>query len=311
MIRRDQAKNPARVGCTMTRPFRFAAQFLTASSADEFLAWARRVESQGYSTLNICDHFDFALSPIPASMAAALVTTKLRVGSLCIDNDFRNPLLLAKEVANVDMLSGGRFELGLGAGWFGGDYDAFGIPFDPPGTRVDRLAEAITVMKQAWAGRPFSHEGRFYHAKDYTISPPPIQKPHPPLLVGCGKRRMCNLAGREADIISLMVDLSDRSLGADPYAGLATPLDWVREGAGASFARLELSLHLYWGGKADAAPDQQKAGMPAYLLGDTVEAAVATCQKLRDRFGFTAFYLSQAGCDLDRMAPVVERLAGR
>ena len=188
------------------------------------------------------------------------------MGSLCIDNDFRNPLLLAKEVANVDMLSGGRFELGLGAGWFGGDYDAFGIPFDPPGTRVDRLAEAITVMKQAWARRPFSHEGRFYHAKDYIISPPPVQKPHPPLLVGCGKRRMCNLAGREADIISLM---------------------------------------------ADAAPGEQKAGMPAYLLGDTVEDAVATCEKLRDRFGFTAFYLSQAGCDLDRMAPVVGRLAGR
>jgi len=224
----------------MTRPFRFAAQFLTASSGDEFLASARRVESQGYSTLNIADHFNFALSPIPASMAAAAVTTNLRVGSLCIDNDFRNPLLLAKEVANIDMFSGGRFELGLGAGWFGGDYEALGIPFDRPGTRVDRLTEAIAVMKQAWAGRPFSHDGRFYRARDYTISPLPLQKPHPPLLVGCTKRRMCNLAGREADIVSLMVDLSDRSLGDDPYAGLATSLDWVREGAGATFGRLEL-----------------------------------------------------------------------
>ncbi len=95
-------------------------------------------------------------------------------------------------------------------------------------------------MKQAWAGRPFSHDGRFYRARDYTISPLPPQKPHPPLLVGCTKRRMCNLAGREADIVSLMVDLSDRSLGDDPYAGLATSLDWVREGAGATFGRLEL-----------------------------------------------------------------------
>src|SRR5215213_10937578 len=144
------------------RRFRFGAQLSFAGSAEAWAAKARRVEELGYSTLCMPDHFDDQLAPFPALLAAAMAATTLRVGSLVLDNDYRHPLLTAKEAATLDVLSGGRFELGIGAGWLRSDYDQSGIPWDPPAARIDRLEEGLAVVNGLLAGGKFSFSGRYY-----------------------------------------------------------------------------------------------------------------------------------------------------
>ncbi|HWI03351.1 MAG TPA: LLM class flavin-dependent oxidoreductase, partial [Acidimicrobiales bacterium] len=144
------------------RRFRFGAQLSFAGAGEEWVAKARRVEELGYSTLSVPDHFDDQLAPFPALTAAAAATTTLRVGTLVLGNDYRHPLLTAKEAATVDLLSGGRLELGMGAGWLRSDYDQSGIVLDRPGVRIDRLEEALVVMKGLLAGGKFSFSGTYY-----------------------------------------------------------------------------------------------------------------------------------------------------
>src|SRR5689334_25210991 len=135
------------------------------------------------------DHFREQLAPVPALTAAALATTRLRVGSLVFSNDFRHPVVLAKEAATLDGLSGGRFELGLGSGWLREEYDQAGIPFDAPGTRIERMAEAVTIVKGLLAGEPVHFTGRHYTIAGLRGTPTPIQHPHPPLVIGGGGPR--------------------------------------------------------------------------------------------------------------------------
>src|SRR5439155_15822832 len=144
------------------RPFRFGIQVSNAPSAEAWAALARRAEDLGFSTFFMPDHFGDQLAPIPALMAAADATTEVRVGSLVLDNDFKHPLVLAKEAATIDVLSNGRLELGLGAGWMITDYDDSGIPYDSPGVRVDRFEEAVAVFKGLFAEGPFTFEGKHY-----------------------------------------------------------------------------------------------------------------------------------------------------
>ena len=163
------------------RPFRFG---VTAPSPEPGTDWAeraRRVEQLGYATLVVPDHFRDHLAPVPALIAAALATTRLRVGSLVFSNDFRHPAVLAKEAATIDVLSGGRFELGLGAGWLRAEYDQAGIPFDAPATRVERLEEAVTIIKGLLAGQRVTFAGRHYTVTDLEGRPTPVQRPHPPI----------------------------------------------------------------------------------------------------------------------------------
>ena len=172
------------------RKFRFAAQLSKApeGTATSWAEQARKVEDLGYSTLLVPDHFGDQLAPVPALMAAADATTSLRIGTLVFDNDYRHPFVLAKEAATLDLLSGGRLELGLGAGWMRTDYDESGIAYDRPGLRVDRFAEGVAVVAGLLqADGPFSFSGTHYTVTEHTLTPRPVQRPRPPLILGGGE----------------------------------------------------------------------------------------------------------------------------
>src|SRR5882762_3911030 len=232
------------------RPFRFAVQEHRAPSASDWKEKARRVEGLGYSTLYLPDHFGDQMGPIAALMAAADATTSLRVGSLVFDNDYRHPVVMAKEAATLDLLSDGRFDLGLGAGWMASDYEQAGIQFDPPGRRISRLEEAIQIIKGMLAGAPFSFTGKHYEVKDIEGSPLPVQRPHPPIVLGGGAPRMLRLAAREADIVNVNFDLREGHVNRDLVrTGLAAATDqklaWIREAARDRIDSIELSVTIF------------------------------------------------------------------
>ena len=308
------------------RRFRFGAQISFAGTGDEWAAKARRVEELGYSTLCVPDHFDDQLAPIPALVAAAAATSTLRVGTLVLDNDYRHPLLTAKEAATVDVLSGGRFELGMGAGWLRSDYEQSGIACDTPGVRIERLAEGVAVVRGLLAGGTFSFSGRHYTVANHPGTPLPVQRPHPPLLIGGGGRRILSLAGREADIVSVNFDLSSGSigtqLGATATAGAtAEKVGWVREAAGDRFDDVELSYTAYLTMVTDdreavaaglglgfGLDAEEVLAMPNFAVGTVTEIA-DELERRRDELGFS--YVVVGGECYEAMAPVVARLAGR
>ena len=308
------------------RRFRFGAQCSYAGSADEWAAKARRLEDLGYSTLCVPDHFDDQLAPVPALMAAAGATTTLRVGTLVLDNDYRHPLLTAKEAATVDLLSGGRLELGMGAGWMASDYRQSGIALDPPGVRIDRLEEGLAVVKGLLAGGKFSFTGRHYTVTAHPGTPLPVQRPHPPILVGGGGRRILSLAGREADIVSVNFDLSSGTIGTHlgstaTAEGTAEKVRWVREAAGDRFDDIELSHTAYLTmvtddreavagglGSGFGLDAEQVLAMPNFAIG-TVGQIADELERRRDELGFS--YVVVGGECFEAMAPVVARLAGR
>jgi probable F420-dependent oxidoreductase len=308
------------------RRFRFGAQLSFARARDEWAAKAARVEELGYSTLCTPDHFDDQLAPVPALMAAAAATRTLRIGTLVLDNDYRHPLLVAKEAATLDVLSGGRFELGLGAGWLASDYEQSGIAWDPPGVRIDRLAEAIAVVKGLLAGGRFSFSGRYYRVTDHPGTPLPVQRPRPPLLVGGGGRRILTLAGREADIVSVNFDLRSGSIGTQVGAtgtagATAEKVGWVREAAGDRFDEIELSYTAYLTmvtddrdavaaglGSGFGLTAEQVLAMPNFAIG-TVGQIAGELERRRDELGLS--YVVVGGECHEAMAPVVARLAGK
>ena len=308
------------------RRFRFGAQVSFAGARDEWSAKARRVEELGYSTLCVPDHFDDQLAPFPALMAAADATTTLRVGTLVLDNDYRHPLLTAKEAATLDVLSGGRLELGMGAGWMRSDYAQSGITLDPPSVRIDRLEEGLAVVKGLLAGGKFSFSGHHYEIRDHPGTPLPVQRPRPPILIGGGGRRILSLAGREADIVSVNFDLSSGTigtqLGASATAGAtAEKLRWVAEAAGDRFDDIELSHTAYLSmltddrdavaagfGSGFGLDGGQVLAMPNFLIG-TVAQIADELERRRDELGFS--YVVVGGECYEAMAPVVARLAGR
>ncbi len=173
---------------------RFGVINETIGSPREWREWVRRTEALGYATFLIRDHlvsdfFGDQLAPLPALMAAAGLTSSLRVGSLVLATDYRHPALLAKEVATLDPLSDGRVELGLGGGWLRREYDGAGIPYNAPGVRISRLTEAIQVLRGLFASTPFSFAGQHFTLNEPEGFPRPVQRPHPPLLVGGGGQR--------------------------------------------------------------------------------------------------------------------------
>jgi len=297
-----------------------------AASGPAWVAKARRVEELGYATLCVPDHFDDQLAPFPALVAAAAATSTLRVGTLVLDNDYRHPLVAAKEAATVDLLSGGRLELGVGAGWLTSDYEQSGIVCDPPAVRIDRLEEGLAVVKGLLAGGKFSFAGRHYTVTGHPGTPRPVQRPHPPLLVGGGGRRILTLAGREADIVSVNFDLRSGSVG--PQVGptatasaTAEKLRWVREAAGDRADDIELSHTLYLTmvtDERDAAAaglgvgfglsGEEVLAMPNFAIG-TVPQIADELERRRDELGFS--YIVVGGECYEAMAPVVARLAGR
>src|SRR5712692_3259165 len=197
-------------------PFRFGVICERMQSAEEWVAKARLAESAGYSTFLIRDHFirepfGDQLAPMLALMAAADATKTLRVGNLVLDNDYRHPVVLAKEAATLDVLSHGRFELGLGAGWAKTEYQQAGLSFDAPGVRVSRLEEAVQVIKGLFAYEPLTFSGTYYRIDQLNGYPKPIQQPHPSILIGASGKRMLAIAAREANSIGILN--SDYSTG--------------------------------------------------------------------------------------------------
>jgi len=223
----------------MTRPFRFISPMprLTVPPP-QWRAELRRLEDLGFHTVAVSDHFTqgWVMEPIVAMTAAAEATTSLRVLSLVLGNDYRHPVLLHKAMATLDVLSGGRVEIGLGAGWLPGDYQAAGIPLDPPGVRVERLAESVQVVKGLFGAEPLDFAGRHYQISALDGLPKPVQQPHPPILVGGGSRRVLGLAGRLADIVGVNPSLKPADAPGSAVLDLtedrvAEKIAWARDGA--------------------------------------------------------------------------------
>src|SRR5438034_6481236 len=191
-----------------------------ARSAEHWREVAKRAEALGYDTLLMPDHITDQLAPMPALAAAAAATTTLRVGSFVFDNDYRNPVMLAKEATTLDLLSGGRLEFGIGAGWSRRDYQQLGIPYDAPKVRVDRMEEAVVLMKRLWTEEKVTHEGPHYRVRDAMVLPRPTQRPHPPLMIGASGPRMLRIAAREAQIVAFVPSLN--RLGLSTLRSLMT-----------------------------------------------------------------------------------------
>lgn len=271
----------------------------------------------------MADHFGPQLAPLPSLVAAAEATSRLRVGTFVLDNDFRHPAALAKEAATVDLLSAGRLELGIGAGWNPADYRKTGLPFEAPGVRISRLEEALAILEAYFAGDgPVSFEGRFYAVHDLDPAPRPVQRPRPPLLIGANGPRMLRLAARHADILNF----PDRppvgtSTAGNPGLGIAfdAQLELVRQTAGERYAHLELSSLLIprvtdqpqavLEGLAEQmhTTPEVVAAMPGTMVG-SVEAIVEKLQRNRDQFDLSYPVLGLAA--LDAFTPIVARLAG-
>ena len=295
-----------------------------AASRAEWLALARRAETLGYAILVVPDHFRNALATGPALLAAAEATTTLRVGSLVFDNDFRHPTILAKEAASLDVLTGGRFEMGLGAGWMRSEYDEAGIAFDPPGLRVGRLEEAVRIVKGLFADEPLHFAGRYYHVNGLTGLPRPVQRPHPPLVIGGGGRRVLSLAAREADIVGFAPRAKVDGSGLDRADITAAAVDqkvvWVREAAGDRFASLELNLLVQAVSVTDErAPAIDKLARRFEATPDVVESSPfvfvgsvdwisETLRERRERYGISYWVVFEVA--MEAFAPVVARLRG-
>src|ERR1035437_3687531 len=228
-------------------PFRFAVQQGSARSGEAWATLARRAEAIGYDMLVMPHHPSRPLSPFAAPAAAAAATPRLRIGAFVFANDYRHPLILAREAATLDFLSGGRFEMGLGAGWMTSDYRKLGRTYDPPPLRIDRLIEAIPLIKRLLTGETVTHHGTYYELEGAWTGVPPVQKPRPPLAIGGGGPRMLKLAVREAEIIGLTpgFDAHGRVKYRQATEGATTAkVALIREAAGERFERLEINMWL-------------------------------------------------------------------
>ena len=294
----------------MSRPFRFAVVIANAPSRAAFVTLARRAEDLGYATLLMPDRTITGLAPLTALAVAAEATTSLRVGSYMFCNDYRHPALLAKEVATLDFLSGGRFELGLGAGVGSFDYRQLGLAFDTGGKRVERFEEALSIIKKLFTGESVHFCGKHYTITEMKGLPRPAQQPHPPVAIGGAGKRMLSLAAREADSISIMFRLPPQGIDA-PNETLEQKLAWVREAAGERFARLELAQLAYVlaidDGRADK--DFEGDGPPIPRIVMSAGQAVEHLLKQRERYDFS-YIPVYGGAQMEHFAPVVARLAG-
>ena len=295
----------------MHRPFRFGVVVSYAQSHSAWIATARRVEELGYSTLLMPDRTTIGgLAPLTALAVAAEATTSLRMGSYVFCNEYRHPVILAREAATLDLLSEGRFELGLGAGVGPSEFQRMGIPFANAGTRVGHLEESLQVIKQLFTEETVNFTGKYYTITEMKGNLPPVQKPHMPMLVAGAGERMLKLAAREADIIAIGSKITAQ--GLDPAdATLAQKIAWINEAAGKRFTDLELSQTVYDLVITDSgtAISQYGGGPPIPKRPVSTEQAVAHLLEQRDRYGFS--YIQVYEGQMENFAPVLARLAGQ
>ncbi|WP_243774816.1 TIGR03621 family F420-dependent LLM class oxidoreductase [Actinomadura barringtoniae] len=315
------------------KPFRFGvvAESGEAAETQGLIALAGRAEELGYATLTLRDHyvtepFGDQLAPMIALTAVACATRTLRLGTLVLANDYRHPVMLAKEAATLDQVSGGRFELGLGAGWLRDEYEQAGMAFDAAGMRVDRLEEALAILRGMLGGEKITFSGEHYRLRDLEVFPRPRRRP--PLLVGAGSRRMLGIAGRYADVAGILPRALPNGTISDEISErmpdtIARKARWVREAAAAEGRDVELSMIVSpafgddprrtaakvavlrgWG----TASAELVLDMPSQFVGPPEHIAEQMLER-RERYGFS--YYVVADSDMDAFAPVVELLAGR
>ena len=307
------------------RPFRFGLQCRGPLHDGGWPALARKVEDLGYAVLTVADHLDDAPAPVPALMAAADATTSLHVGTMVLANDYRHPVVVAKEAATIDALSQGRFELGLGAGWSTEDYGTAGFSLDRPGVRIARLAEAIEVVRALWRPEPVTFEGRHYRLSGLEGRPVPHRPGGPPIVTGGGGERILRLAARAADVVAINVNLEagvidQRAFPDGVPAATDRKIGWLRDEAGDRFDALELQVRIHLamvtddraGTLSELAPafgltPDDAAATPHALIGTVAEICDQLVER-RERWGIS--YIGLSGDQIDAFAPVVARLAG-
>ena len=312
------------------RPFRFLASATEIVDGRTLAERARRAESIGYDALVIPDHLLEQPAPIPVMATMAAATERLRVGTFVFNNDLRHPAVLAQDLATIDVLSGGRLIIGIGAGWNRPEYDAIGLAFDPVPVRVDRLTEAVSVLKGLMGDGAFTHEGTHYRIAGLDGQPKPVQRPHPPFLIGGGGRRLLTLAAREAQIVGLAPRIGSGTGRGDArsitIAATEEKIGWVREAAGDRFDDLELNIYPSMSpiivtdharSEAEALADRIRARTGHELTADellesphvfigSIDGLAAKLVELRERLGTSNVMLGELG-ELDGL---VERLAG-
>ena len=309
------------------KPFRFGVNVWRAGSRAEWVAKARKLEDLGYSVLTVPDHLADLFAPMPALVSAAEATKRLRVGTNVLNNDLRHPVLVAREAATVDLLTDGRLQLGLGAGHMKSEYDQVGLGFDPGGTRVERLGEAVTIIKRLFTGEPLTFTGRHYRVTAHTIEPRPVQRPHPPILIGGNGPRLLTLAAKEADIVGF-AGITFRQGGVKPdrsgwkVAAVDERARLVRDAAGDRYDRLELNALVQ---RVIVTDDRRQAAeelagrwtqlspeeilASPYVLVGTVRQLIEDLQARRERWGISYYVVFEPY--IDAFAPVVAALAGR
>jgi len=306
-------------------PFRFGVQLSKASSAEDWRETAKKLESLGYSTLYIPDHFDDQFGPLVACTVAAEATESLNVGTLVLDNDYRHPVVLAKEIATLDITSSGRFEFGIGAGWMRTDYESAGIAYDEPAVRVDRLVEAVEIYRQLFEEGIASFSGDHYQVTGAVQTPMPQTSGGPPLVLGGGSKRVLTLAGKLADIVSVVPSLRAGAIGAE-VAAEAVPskyderMAWIKQGAEGRVDPPELQIWTTFAAVTDSRPDvvEQWSGLfgispedvsetPVGLVGSIAEITEQLEQR-RERWGFSYIVIHEG--EIDSFAPIVAALTG-
>jgi probable F420-dependent oxidoreductase len=272
------------------------------------------------------DHFTDQLAPVPALMSVADATSKLRVGALVWDNDYKHPVVLAKELATMDLLSDGRLELGIGAGWMISDYEQSGIPYERAGLRIDRMIEGIDVMKGCFAEGAFSYAGKHYTITNYNGSPKPIQAPCPPILIGGGGKRVLTYAAQVADIIGINATMSAGAVGPEAISTMTAEavdekVDIVRDAVGSRINHVEMNIRAFMVNITDDAAGAisrlaKGIGVEERMVAETPFALMGPPSKLiedliarRERWGFS--YVIVGGEDIEKFAPVVAALSGK
>lgn len=323
----------------MTRPFRFAIQAFSATSRQQWVDLARKVEDSGFSTLHVADHLlgpgtkiegtghrVQTLALIPALTSAAMATTTLRIGSRMACVSYHLPTVLTKEMASIDVLSEGRLEIGLGAGWLVNEYEALGIDFESAGRRIQLLRETAEFMRMAYADEAeVEYNGEFIQSSGYHAVPPTVQRPRPPIMIGGGAPKVLGLAGELADIVSVNFNNSSGVVGAGSISSstedeTGKKISWIKDGAGSRFDELELETATYFisvEGRSEITAEQVSArtGLDVPALKRFPHAAVGSveeiCEELqrrREEYGFS--YITVGDAHLDAYLPIVERLAG-
>jgi probable F420-dependent oxidoreductase len=320
-----------------TKPFRFGLQSYTAPTPQAWRDQARKAEDLGFGTFSVADHVigpGPALSAtnhpvqdvaaIPAMAVAIEATETIRVGARVFCVDYRQPVMFAKELATLDFFSEGRLEIGLGAGWLQGEYEAMGVPWDRAGVRLDRFEEAVALIRAHLGDGEVDVVGEHVNATGFEGVPSPHDG-MPPIMIGGGARRVLGIAGREADIVSLNFDNRSGKLGPDGIGSSTAELTdekigWIRDGAGDRFDELIIEIGAYFTIVTDQrdatlgqmAPmfglePEQLAELPHALIG-TVDSICDQLVERRERYGIS--YVTFGASAVDDVAPIVERMAG-